>query len=181
VTQLLLAWRGGEAEALETLTPIVYDELRRLARRALGAERSARTIQATALVHEAFIRLVGVRRVAWKNRAHFFAVASTLMRRILVDLARSRLARKRGGRVERVTFDEELVVSDRNSRHLLAVDEALDALAKVDPRKAQVVELRFFGGLSVDESAEVLAVSPETVMRDWKMAKAWLLRELSES
>lgn len=179
MTQLLLAWREGDAGALAALTPIVYDELRRLARRALAAERSARTIQATALVHEAFIRLVDVRRVAWKSRTHFYAVAATLMRRVLVDLARSRLARKRGGRVEKVTLDEELLVSDENSRHVLAVDEALDALAKVDARKAQVVELRFFGGLTVDESAEVLAVSPDTVMRDWKMAKAWLLRELS--
>jgi RNA polymerase sigma-70 factor, ECF subfamily len=181
VTQLLLAWREGEAEALEALTPIVYDELRRLARRALAGERSARTLQATALVHEAFIRLVDVRRVRWKNRAHFYAVAATLMRRVLVDLARSRLAQKRGGRVEKVTLDEELLVSVRHSHHLLAIDEALHALAKVDARKAQVVELRFFGGLSVDESAEVLEVSPETVMRDWKMAKVWLLRELSAS
>jgi RNA polymerase sigma-70 factor, ECF subfamily len=181
VTQLLLAWRDGEAEALEALTPVVYDELRRLARRALAGERSARTLQATALVHEAFIRLVDVRRVRWQNRAHFYAVAATLMRRVLVDLARTRLAQKRGGGVEKVTLDEELLVSSGHSRHLLAIDEALDALARVDARKAKVVELRFFGGLSVEESAAVLAVSAETVMRDWKMAKAWLLRELSES
>jgi RNA polymerase sigma-70 factor, ECF subfamily len=181
VTQLLLAWSGGEDGALEALTPIVYDELRRLARRALAGERSARTLQATALVHEAFIRLVDVRRVPWKNRAHFYAVAATLMRRVLVDLARSRLAQKRGGRLEKVTLDEELLVSNRHSRHLLAIDEALDALARVDARKARVVELRFFGGLSVEESAAVLDVSADTVMRDWKMAKVWLLRELSES
>jgi RNA polymerase sigma-70 factor, ECF subfamily len=181
VTQLLLAWGEGEDGALEALTPIVYDELRRLARRALAGERSARTLQATALVHEAFIRLVDVRRVPWKNRAHFYAVAATVMRRVLVDLARSRLAQKRGGRVEKITLDEELLVSHRHSRHLLAIDDALEALARVDARKARVVELRFYGGLTVDESAEVLEVSVETVMRDWKMAKVWLLRELSES
>jgi RNA polymerase sigma factor (TIGR02999 family) len=180
VTQLLLAWGEGEDGALEALTPVVYDELRRLARRALAGERLARTLQATALVHEAFIRLVDVRLVPWKNRAHFYGVAAKLMRRVLVDLARTRLAQKRGGRMQKITLDEGLLVSDRNSRHVVAVDDALSELAKVDARKAQVVELRFFGGLSVDESAEVLKVSPDTVMRDWKMAKVWLLRELSE-
>jgi RNA polymerase sigma-70 factor, ECF subfamily len=180
VTQLLLAWGEGEDAALEALTPIVYDELRRLARRSLAGERAG-TLQATALVHEAFIRLVDVRRVRWQNRAHFYAVAARLMRRVLVDLARTRLAQKRGGRAKKVTLDEGLLVSDGHSRQVVAIDDALHELARVDARKAQVVELRFFGGLSVDESAEVLKVSPETVMRDWKMAKAWLLRELSES
>jgi RNA polymerase sigma factor (TIGR02999 family) len=181
VTQLLLAWGEGEDGALDALTPIVYDELRRLARRSLAGERSAGTLQATALVHEAFIRLVDVRRVRWQNRAHFYAVAAKLMRRVLVDLARTRLAQKRGGRAKKVTLDEGMLVSDRHSGQVVAIDDALYELAKVDARKAQVVELRFFGGLSVDESAEVLKVSAETVMRDWKMAKAWLLRELSES
>jgi RNA polymerase sigma factor (TIGR02999 family) len=181
VTQLLLAWGEGEDGALEALTPIVYDELRRLARRALAGERSAPTLQATALVHEAFIRLVDVHRVRWQNRAHFYAVAAKLMRRVLVDLARTRLAQKRGGRAKKVTLDEALLVSNGHSGQVIAIDDALRQLARVDARKAQVVELRFFGGLSVDESAEVLKVSPETVMRDWKMAKVWLLRELSES
>jgi RNA polymerase sigma factor (TIGR02999 family) len=180
VTQLLLAWGAGEEGALEALTPIVYEELRRLARRSLAGERSAGTLQATALVHEAFLRLVDVRRVRWQNRAHFYAMAAKLMRRVLVDLARTRLAQKRGGRAKKVTFDEGLLVSDGHTSQVIAIDAALDELARVDARKAQVVELRFFGGLSVDESAEVLKVSPETVMRDWKMAKAWLLRELSE-
>jgi RNA polymerase sigma factor (TIGR02999 family) len=181
VTQLLLAWGEGEDDALDALTPIVYDELRRLARRSLAGERSAGTLQATALVHEAFIRLVNVRRVRWQNRAHFYAVAARLMRRVLVDLARTRLAQKRGGRAKKVTFDEGLLVSDGSSGQVVAIDDALHELAKVDARKAQVVELRFFGGLSVDESAEVLKISPETVMRDWKMAKTWLLRELGKS
>jgi RNA polymerase sigma factor (TIGR02999 family) len=181
VTQLLLAWGEGEDDALDALTPIVYDELRRLARRSLAGERSAGTLQATALVHEAFIRLVNVRRVRWQNRAHFYAVAARLMRRVLVDLARTRLAQKRGGRAKKVTFDEGLLVSDGSSGQVVAIDDALQELAKVDARKAQVVELRFFGGLSVDESAEVLKISPETVMRDWKMAKTWLLRELGKS
>jgi RNA polymerase sigma factor (TIGR02999 family) len=181
VTQLLLAWGEGEDDALDALTPIVYDELRRLARRSLAGERSAGTLQATALVHEAFIRLVNVRRVRWQNRAHFYAVAARLMRRVLVDLARTRLAQKRGGRAKKVTFDEGLLVSDGSSGQVVAIDDALHELAKVDARKAQVVELRFFGGLSVDESAEVLKISPETVMRDWKLAKTWLLRELGKS
>jgi RNA polymerase sigma factor (TIGR02999 family) len=181
VTQLLLAWGEGDNGALEALTPMVYDELRRLARQALARERSARTFQATALVHEAFIRLVDVHSVRWQNRAHFYAVAARLMRRVLVDLARTRLAQKRGGRVKKITLDEGLLLSDGNSGRVIAIDDALHQLAGIDPRKAQVVELRFFGGLTVDESAEVLGVSPETVMRDWKMAKAWLLRELSES
>jgi RNA polymerase sigma factor (TIGR02999 family) len=180
VTQLLLAWGEGEDGALEALTPIVYDELRRLARRSLAGEQSAPTLQATALVHEAFLRLVDVRRVQWKNRAHFYAMAAKLMRRVLVDLARTRLAQKRGGRAKKITLDDALLVSDAHRGQIVAIDDALHELARVDARKAQVVELRFFGGLSVDESAEVLKVSPETIMRDWKMAKAWLLRELSE-
>lgn len=179
MTQLLLAWGEGDNSALDALTPMVYDELRRLARRSLAGERSAGTLQATALVHEAFLRLVDVRRVRWQNRAHFYAMAAKLMRRVLVDVARARLAEKRGGGAERVTLDEGLLLSDGNSGQVIAVDDALHQLARVDPRKAQVVELRFFGGLTVDESAEVLGVSPDTIMRDWKMAKVWLLRELS--
>jgi RNA polymerase sigma factor (TIGR02999 family) len=179
VTRLLLAWGEGDEAALDALTPVVYEELRRIARRSLARERSPRTLQATALVHEAFIRLVDVRRVQWQNRAHFFAVAARLMRRVLVDLARTRLAQKRGGGAQRITLNEAVAVS-RMPGDLVAIDAALAALARVDARKAQVVELRFFGGLTVEESAEVLKVSPETVMRDWKMAKVWLLRELSE-
>ena len=178
MTQLLLAWGEGDDAALDALTPIVYDELRRLARRSLAGERSAGTLQATALVHEAFLRLVDVRRVRWQNRAHFYAMAAKLMRRVLVDLARTRLAQKRGGRAKKITFDECLLVSDGHTSQVVAIDDALHELARVDARKAQVVELRFFGGLSVDESAEVLNVSPETVMRDWRLARTWLRREL---
>ena len=179
VTQLLLAWNDGDESALEKLLPLVYDELRRLAKRRMRLERPDHTLQTTALINEAYLRLVDVHTVHWQNRAHFFALSARLMRRILVDYARRRHYAKRGGGAQPISLDQSLPVAAGPSPDLVAVDEALHALAGVDARKAQVVELRFFGGLTVDEAAEVLKVSPETVRRDWKLAKAWLLRELS--
>jgi RNA polymerase sigma factor (TIGR02999 family) len=179
VTELLLAWRQGEESALEKLTPVVYEELRRLAHRYMGGERAAHTLQTTALVNEAYLRLIDGKQVNWQNRAHFFAVSARLMRRILVDWARSRQSQKRGDQPQRVTLDEALMVSQGRGEDLVAMDEALKTLAEVDPRKSQVVEMRFFGGLSVEETADVLKVSPDTVLRDWRLAKLWLLRELS--
>ena len=178
VTRLLLAWRDGDADALQALVPVVYAELRRLAHRQMRNERPGRTLQTTALVHEAYLRLVDSDRVRWQNRAHFFAISAQLMRRILVDAARARGALKRGGEVVHVTLDEAPLVSREPETDVIALDEALTRLAAVDARKSQVVELRYFGGLSVEETAEALHVSPETVMRDWKLAKLWLLREL---
>jgi RNA polymerase sigma factor (TIGR02999 family) len=178
VTGLLLAWGTGDEAALERLVPIVHGELRRIARRCMAGERAGHSLQATALVNEAYLRLVNVQHVNWQNRAHFLAMSARLMRRILVDYARSKGYQKRGGGAVRVTFDEELPVVGGRDQDLVAVDDALAALAKVDERKSRVVELRFFGGLSVEETASVLKVSPDTVMRDWKLAKAWLLREL---
>ena len=180
VTQLLQAWRHGQDAALAELLPIVHQELRRLARRHMYGERPGRTLQATALVNEAYLRLVNSRQVNWQNRAHFFAISAQLMRRILVDAARARGYQKRGGGVARVTFDEALIRSKEKGRDLVALDDALKALASVDPRKSNVVELRFFGGLSVEETAEVLSVSPDTVHRDWSFAKAWLQREMTK-
>ena len=179
VTELLLAWRQGEESALEKLTPVVYEELKRLAHRYMGGERAAHTLQTTALVNEAYLRLIDGKQVNWQNRAHFFAVSARLMRRILVDWARSRQALKRGDQPQRVTLDEALAVSSKHGEDLVALDEALQKLVEVDPRKSQVVEMRFFGGLSVEETAEVLKVSTDTVLRDWRLAKLWLLRELS--
>ena len=178
VTQLLLTWNQGDDSALEKLIPVVYAELRRLAHRYMGGERAAHTLQTTALVNEAYLRLIDGKQVNWPNRAHFFAVSARLMRRILVDWARTRESRKRGGSPQRVTLDEALLVTRGHGEDLVALDEALKALAEVDPRKSQVVEMRFFGGLSVEETAEVLKVSPDTVLRDWRLAKLWLLREL---
>jgi len=179
VTRLLLAWNQGDESALEKLVPQVYQELRRLAKRQMRGEHPDHTLQTTALINEAYLRLVDLRNIQWQNRAHFFALCARLMRRILVDFARSRHYAKRGGGAHPVSLDRSLVVSPAHSTDLVAVDDALKALTKVDARKAQVVELRFFGGLTVEETAEVLKVSPETVQRDWKLAKAWLLRELS--
>jgi RNA polymerase sigma factor (TIGR02999 family) len=178
VSALLQAWNAGDAAALDQLTPIVYDELRRLARHYMKHERDGHSLQTTALVNEAYLRLIDVSHVDWQNRAHFLAVSARLMRRILVDHARSRNYEKRGGGVQPVSFDEELVVALEPAQHLVALHDALTALAKVDRRKSQVVELRFFGGLSVEETAEALHVSTDTVTRDWKFAKVWLLREL---
>jgi RNA polymerase sigma factor (TIGR02999 family) len=181
ITRLLVDWRGGDQAALEQLIPLVHDELRRLARRHMARERVGHTLQATALVNEAFVRLIDVQQVKWQDRAHFFAMSSRLMRRILVDFARSKGYQKRGGGAQKVSFDEALVVTTEPGQDLVALDDALNALAAFDGRKAQVVEMRFFGGLSVEETAEALKVSVDTVMRDWKLAKAWLLRELKQS
>ena len=178
VTQLLLVWSQGDASALDRLIPLVHDELHRLAKRYMSGERPGHTLQATALVNEAYLRLVDSSQVRWQNRAHFFAVSAQLMRRILVDFARSRHYLKRGGNAQRVSFDEALFVSQEPEEDLVALDDALTALAGVDARKASVVELRFFGGLSNGEVAEVLKISADTVMRDWDFAKAWLLREM---
>ena len=178
VTKLLLAWGAGEDSALEKLIPLVYKELRRLAHRYMQGERTGHTLQTTALVNEAYLRLIDCRQVHFENRTHFFAISAQLMRRILVDFARSRRYQKRGGGVQNVTLDEELIVSPRQGRDLVALDSALSALAATDARKARVVELRFFGGLSVEETATVLKVSPDTVLRDWRLAKAWLAREM---
>ena len=175
---LLRAWSGGDQSALETLTPVVYSELHRLARRYMRRERPGHSLQATALVNEAYMRLVGYTRMRWQDRAHFFAVAAQVMRRILVEHAR-RHNLKRGGDVPHVSLDEAVLVGADDDVDLVALDDAMTALARLDPRKAQVVEMRFFGGLSVDETAEVLGVSPVTVKRDWRAAKAWLYRELA--
>src|ERR1041385_387269 len=179
ITGLLQAWNGGDNQALDQLTPLVYGELYRAARRCLSRRRRGQTLQTTALINELYVKMIDLRRVSWQNRAHFFAVCARQMRRILVDFFRSGQYQKRGGGAERVSLDTSAVVSREARRDLLAIDEALNRLAAVDGRKSQVVELRFFGGLSVKETAEVLKVSPETVMRDWKLAKAWLLGELS--
>ena len=173
-----MAWGKGDEAALDELIPLVHGELRRIARRCMAGERVGHSLQATALVNEAYLRLIDAQHVDWQNRVHFLAVSARLMRRILVDFARSRGYQKRGGGAARVTFDEALVVADEPGQDLVALDDALEALAKVDERKARVIELRFFGGLSVEETATVLKVSVDTVMRDWKLAKAWLQREL---
>ena len=181
VTKLLLAWSEGQDAALEKLLPLVYQELRRMARRYMYGERAGHTLQTTALVNEAYLRLVDSRKVRWQNRAHFFAISAQLMRRILVDFARSHRYQKRGGGMENLTLNEELIMAPQQGRQLLVLDDALSALAKRDARKERVVELRFFGGLSVEETAEVLKVSPDTVLRDWRLAKAWLAREMGKS
>jgi RNA polymerase sigma factor (TIGR02999 family) len=180
-TQLLRAWAGGDRSALEQLTPRVYDELRRIAGHFMQDERPGRTIQTTALVHEAYLKLIDVDNVDWQHRAHFFAVSAQIMRHILLDRARRRVAAKRGGVTPRVNLDEVPDIGSGRARELIALDDGLNALAKVDPRKARVIELRFFAGLSVEETAEVLKVSSDTVKRDWKLARAWLLAELGDS
>jgi RNA polymerase sigma factor (TIGR02999 family) len=178
VTELLLKWREGDESALDRLVPIVHSELRRIARRCMAGERAGHSLQATALVNEAYLRLIDVQHVNWQNRAHFLAMSARFMRRILVDYARSKGYQKRGGGAVNVTFDEELPVAAGPALDLVALDDALKTLATIDERKSSMIELRFFGGLSVEETAAVLQVSPETVMRDWKLAKAWLMREL---
>lgn len=180
LTQLLQAWSEGDQGALEELMPVVYDELRRLAQRYMADERPGHTLQPTALVNEAFLRLLESAHPNWQSRAHFFAVCARMMRRILVDWARSRQALKRGSDVPPLELQDALAVTGQPVTDLVAIDDALQALAAVDPRKSQTVELRFFGGLSVKETAEVLQVSEETVLRDWKLAKNWLRRELSK-
>jgi len=178
VSGLLRAWSDGDRAALDRLTPIVYEELRRLARRYMRGERPGHSLQTTALVNEAYMRLIDYKSMQWQNRAHFFAVSSQLMRRILVDHAR-RHNLKRGGGLQHVSIEDTAEVGADRAADLVALDDALDALARIDHRKVQVVEMRFFGGLSVEETAEVLKVSPITVMRDWSTAKAWLYRELT--
>ncbi len=180
VTRLLLAWSNGDREALDQLMPIVYAELRRLASRHLGGERPCHTLQTTALVHEAYLRLVDQSSLQWQNRAHFFAMAARMMRHILVDYARARHNAKRGGRAVKVTLDEAAEVSTERSSEMVALDDALTALSEFDQRKSRIVELRFFGGLSIEETAVALEVSPGTVMREWTLAKAWLQREISK-
>jgi len=184
ITALLKAWRGGDAQALEQLTPIVYDQLRQLGRQFVRGERTDVRGDASSLVHDAYLRLVDARAVDWQDRAHFFAVSARIMRRILVDAARARRSLKRGGALQRVDppsgFDMDELPASATERppDLCALDDALGALAAQDPRRAEVIELRFFGGLSVDETAEALGVSPQTVMRDWRLARAWLAVEL---
>ena len=179
VTSLLRAWSSGDEGALQKLMPLVYEPLRVAARRYMAHERPGHTLQTTALIHETYLRLVDLRRIQWQDRAHFLAICARLMRRILIDFARSRSYKKRGGGAYHVNFDEALLVAAQTDFDLVALDDALTRLAEVDERKSKVVELRFFGGLDVKETAEVLKVSTDTVMRDWKLAKVWLLRELS--
>jgi RNA polymerase sigma factor (TIGR02999 family) len=178
VTGLLQAWSKGDRSALDELMPLVYGELHRLAHHYMSCEGGPQLLQTTALVNEAYLRLIDASRVSWQNRAHFFAVAAQLMRRILVDYARSRQRHKRGNGIAPSSLDEALTVSPEAGTDLVALDAALDALAAISPRQSQMVELRFFGGLTVEETAEVLKVSPETVHRDWKVSKVWLLRAM---
>jgi RNA polymerase sigma factor (TIGR02999 family) len=180
VTALLMAWRGGDPDAADRLLPLVLDELRRMARRQMAGERRDHVLQPTALINEVYLRLVDIRRMQWQDRAHFFAMAARLMRRVLVDFARARRKQKRGGALQRVTLDPNLLATRDTPEDLLAIDTALTALAAEHERKSQVVELRFFGGLNVEETAEVLKISPETVTRDWQFAKTWLLRALTQ-
>jgi len=180
VTELLVQWSNGNQAALEKLMPLVYDELHRLAHRYMGHERRGHTLQTSGLVNEAYLRLIDQTRVQWQNRAHFFGIAAQMMRRILVDYARSRTNAKHGGGAPRVSFDDVQMFSPERPDDVVALDEALKGLAALDQRKSQIVELRFFGGLSIEETAEVLGVSPGTVMRDWTLAKAWLRRAIVE-
>lgn len=180
VTQLLLDWSKGDKAALDKLTPLVYEELRRIARRYMRRERPDHTLQTTALVNEAYLRLVDQKNVRWQDRAHFFAVSAQVMRNILIDHARSRHYVKRGGEARRLSLDEGAIMSPERASELVALDDALNDLASVDSRKSRVVELRYFGGLSVEEIAEVLKISSITVRRDWRAAKAWLYREISQ-
>jgi len=180
LTHLLLAWRQGQREALDRLIPVIYEELRRIAHSYIRGERRGNTLQTTALVNEAYLRLIDCSRVNWQNRAHFLAVSAQLMRRILIDYARSRGYQKHGGAMERISLKESQIVSAGRDPDLVELDEALQALAAVDARKSQVVELRFFGGMTAEETAEVLGVSPDTVLRDWKLARTWLAREMKK-
>lgn len=181
ITKLLRAWGAGDKAALEKLTPRVYDELRRMAHRYMRNEQAGRTIQATALVNEVYLRLADVTSASWQDRVHFFAVSANIMRRILVDQARARGSAKRGAAGHRVNLDDAPeIASPGRDREIVALDDALNLLAEIDPRKARVIELRFFGGLSVEETAEVLGISAQSVMRDWKLAKAWLQREMKK-
>lgn len=180
VTQLLLKWSQGDQGALENLLPLVYRELHRIAHRYLSRERGEHTLQTTALVHEAYLKLIDQTRVQWQNRAHFFGIAAQAMRRILVDNARQRLAGKRGSGAEKISIDDGVIdVSDERASNLIELDFALKKLAEMDPQKSRLVELRYFGGLSLEETAEVLGVSRPTVIRQWRLAKAWLYKEIA--
>ena len=179
VTELLVDWANGNQSAADRLMPRVYDELRRLAHHYMKQERPGHTLQTSALVNEAYLRLIDQKQANWQNRAQFFGIAAQLMRRILVDYARRRRYQKRGGDAQQVDLDEALIVSPTRSAQVVALDESLNELAQFDPRKSQIVELRFFGGLSIEETAKVLGVSPGTVMRDWTLAKAWLRKEIN--
>jgi RNA polymerase sigma factor (TIGR02999 family) len=181
ITHLLKEWTDGDERALERLTPLVYEELRHQAARYLRRERPGHTLQTTALIHEAYLRLIDAKDIHWQSRAHFFAIAANLMRRVLVDHARRRDAYKRGGANLRLTLDESIAVANEVDVDLLAIDQALDRLATIDPQQARIVELRFFSGLSVEETAAALGVSPKTVKRDWSVARAWLRREIDGS
>lgn len=178
LTGLLIEWRQGDKAALDKLTPLVYDELRRIAHRYVQRERNGHTLQTTALVNEAFVRLAGSENVAWQNRAHFFAVTAQVMRHILIDHARRRRYAKRGGEAQQVSLADADAMTPQRASDLVALDEALEELSRLDPRKARVVELRYFGGLSLEETAQALEVSPMTVRRDWRVAKAWLYRRM---
>jgi len=178
ITQLLLAWSDGDQAALEKLTPLVHAELRRLAKGYMRGEQPGHTLQTTALINEAYLRLIDWKNVRWQNRAHFFGVAAQLMRRILVDFARSRHYARRGGGAQQVSLDEALTIHEDRSAEIIALDDALKSLAEIDPRKSQIVELKFFGGLTVEETAEALKTPQRTVEREWNLARAWLYREL---
>jgi len=180
VTLLLTALTRGDEDAASKLMPLVYNELRRLAGSYMRRERTDHTLQATALVHEAYLKLIDQRSINWQGRAHFFGVSAQLMRRILVDHARGHTRQKRGGEIQKVSLDEAFVFAEQQADELLAVDDSLNVLAKIDPRQARVVELRFFGGLSVEETADVMGVSPKTVKREWSVAKAWLAADLKQ-
>ena len=180
VTELLLSWRHGDQAALEQIVPLVYQELRRLAHCYMNGQRPGHTLQATALINEAYVRLIDCQQVDWKSRAHFLAVSARMMRRVLVEFARSQRYQKRGGGAQKISFDEAFTVTPQRRHDLEALDDALQAFAATYPRQSQVVELRFFGGLSVEETAQVLQVSAVTVMRDWQLAKVWLARELKK-
>lgn len=180
VTQLLKAWTTGDEQALEKLTPLVYEQLHQVAQRYMAGERSGHTLQTTALVHEVYLKLVDCQQIDWQDRAHFFAVSARLMRHILIDFARSRGYQKRGGAAPHLSLEDAPSVCSEPDSNLVALDDALQSLAAVDDRKSKVVELKFFGGLSVEETAEVLKISVATVVRDWNLAKVWLLRELKE-
>jgi len=180
ITLLLAAWSEGDADAAEKLTPLIYSHLHRLARQYMHRERGDHTLQTTALVNEAYLRLVEQKRTDWRNRAHFFAISSSLMRRILVSMARTRNAQRRGGDQVHLALDEALIFSPARASELVLLDDALEALARLDERKSRIIEMRFFGGLTVEETAEVLKISPETVMREWKRARAWLQVELEQ-
>jgi len=181
VTQLLVAWRQGKQDALDELIPVVYEELRRQAHRYLQREQKGHSLQTTALINETYLRLLGCQKVSWKDRAHFFAVTARMMRRILVDYARSRRSQRRGGDLAKTTLDQKLTFPIARNSDLVALDDALNELALKDERRSRVVELRFFGGLSIEETAEVLGVCPDTVVRDWRLAKVWLAREVKRT